>query len=157
AELGGTFLDATIAAADAVGDALDLELDLDAGVVEGAVGRTTSATAHRQALIDRVGRWGTARSDLGPGQSALLRPGEPIVEILREQSDWDEASQVCVLRVPEGLLAMTAVVRVDLIVLADPHTAIGTWMAAEHQLSRGARAERTDADAPLAMAALQRR
>lgn len=102
----------------------------------------------------------TADRHLAVRQSSLslLRPGSPLVELIRLQQDWDDRSQSAAVwsldpHRDDDLIA----VRCDLLVMADTDRAFATWRNLEAGRPRTARAMRTDADAPLAQAALQRR
>lgn len=152
-----SLLDASCELSEVVGPALDLKLGLGDGITVGVtVGRTTSATADFRALCrPGGGTWTSSRVRAVDGQdAALMLPGDPIVELLREQADWDESCQLFVARM-RGTTA-TAAVRADFVVAADPTDALDAWQHAERE--RPNRGEvRTDADAALAVAALQRR
>jgi ATP-dependent helicase HepA len=88
----------------------------------------------------------------------LLLPGAPIVEALRLHLAWDERCQTAaVWAVEETRSEPMLAVRCDVIVRADPSPAFIVWKGLEATRPRTARASRTDADAPLAIAALQRR
>lgn len=88
---------------------------------------------------------------------SLLRPGAPLVEALRVHLDWDDRGQTA--RVwssdPSRSDAIFGL-RCDLIVRGDPGTAFARWNDLEMARPRTG-GVRTDADAPLAIGALQRR
>jgi ATP-dependent helicase HepA len=89
---------------------------------------------------------------------SLLRPGAPIVEVLRIQQDADPTRQTCaVWRAANGEEEDSIIVRCDFVIEADPSPAFEVWNQLEAARPRHAAVERTDADAPLALAALKRR
>jgi ATP-dependent helicase HepA len=89
---------------------------------------------------------------------SLLRPGAPLVEALRLQQEWDDRAQTAVFwQAAPDLFEDVVGVRCDFVIRADASRAFATWGALEAQRPREVRAMRTDADAPLAVAALQRR
>ncbi|MGO9791894.1 MAG: protein DpdE [Solirubrobacteraceae bacterium] len=89
---------------------------------------------------------------------SLLRPGAPVVEALRIQLDSDPWLQTCAVWLPpqsdeDDLLA----IRCDLQIEADASNAFAAWTNLEAARPRERSAKRTDADAPLVVAALKRR
>lgn len=95
---------------------------------------------------------------VGTPNVSLLRPGAPLVEAVRLQQEWDDRAQTAAIwrRAPEVFEDVIGV-RCDLVIRADPAAAFTTWSQLEAQRPRTAAAIRTDADAPLSVAALQRR
>ena len=88
----------------------------------------------------------------------LLRPGAPLVEALRLHQEWDDRCQTAVAWIyDDGYDEPLVAVRCEVVVRADPGPAFSAWKRLEAGRPRSARATRTDADAPLAIAALQRR
>lgn len=88
----------------------------------------------------------------------LLRPGGPAAEALRIELEHDDRTQTCVAwRVDPSREHDLIGLCCELRVRADPTTAFEVWTELELRRSKAARAHRTDADAPLSLAALQRR
>ena len=95
---------------------------------------------------------------VGTPELSLLRPGAPLVEALHLQQDWDERAQTAaVWQAATDLPADVVGIRCDFVIRADPSAAFATWAELEAHRPRETTATRTDADAPLAVAALQRR
>lgn len=111
------------------------------------------------ALDDRqVNTTANRRLAVTDASLSLLRPGAPLVELIRAQQDWDDRTQTAaVVSNDPGHEEALIAVRCDLVLQADTDQAFATWKALEDARPRTARAVRTDADAPLARAALQRR
>lgn len=98
------------------------------------------------------------RTAVATPKLSLLRPGAPLVEALRLQQEWDDRAQTAaVWQAAPDLLEDIVGVRCDFVIRADASSAFATWGALEAQRPREVTATRTDADAPLAVAALQRR
>lgn len=138
-------LDSVVVARRDGGRTVEVQHQPPALRVFSGVNRAIAVTANRRLAV-------TDRS------LSLLRPGAPLVEALRLHQDWDDRSQTAAVWVheperPDDLVA----IRCDLIVRADPSAAFVTWKRIEATRPRSTAAIRTDADAPLALAALQRR
>lgn len=128
-----------------------------ADVRASSVVRITGALRGRSALVgtplfstsDRL----VAACQPGVG---LIRPGDALVEAIREQLDWDEQTQTFAAwaRDSEGLQLLA--VQTAMIVHADPVPGLRLWREREAQ-SRRQGAVRTEADAPLVLAGIQRR
>ena len=89
---------------------------------------------------------------------SLLRPGAPLVEVLRLQQNADPTTQSCALwRASDDEQPDAIAVRCDFLIEADPAPAFAVWSKLEAARPRDVTAHRTDADAPLALAALKRR
>jgi len=89
---------------------------------------------------------------------SLLRPGAPLVEALRVHLDWDDRGQTgTVWSIDPNRSDAIFGVRCDLVVRGDPSTAFAKWNELELARPNTGGAVRTDADAPLAVGALQRR
>jgi hypothetical protein len=98
------------------------------------------------------------RTAVASPKLSLLRPGAPLVEALRLQQEWDDRSQTAAFwQAAPDLFEDVVGVRCDFVIRADALGAFATWGALEAQRPREVTATRTDADAPLAVAALQRR
>ena len=109
------------------------------------IGRRLNVTADRAAAVSSE-------------TLSLLRPGSPLVEAIRAQLDSDPRLQTCVVWAPvDAEPGPSLAVRCDLRIEADPSTAFAAWTALEATRPRDRLATRTDADAPLAIAALRRR
>lgn len=115
--------------------------------------RMYAGVAERQLATTANRRLAVTDPELG-----LLRPGSPLVEAVRTHLAWDDRCQTAAAwvhddRYEQSLLA----VRCDVVVRADPGPAFAAWKRLEAARPRSAKTTRTDADAPLAVAALQRR
>jgi len=122
-----------------------------------SIGRSSAATRHRAAIVgvDLVSTTHRAVATRNPGVG-LLRPGDPLVETIREQLDWDDDTQTFAVWAQGAEGSQFLAVRTELIVHADPTPALRLWRGLEEQRS-SSKAQRTEADAPLALAAIQRR
>jgi hypothetical protein len=77
---------------------------------------------------------------------------------LRLQLDWDDRTQTSVVwHYDPGVSVEEVAIRCDFIIRADPSEAFSIWKRLEGARPTAAKAPRTDADAPLALAALVRR
>jgi ATP-dependent helicase HepA len=89
---------------------------------------------------------------------SLLRPGAPLVELVRAYQDFDERAQTtAVYGVDSELADDLLAVRCDFVARADPRHVLHQWRQIEDSRPRSGRAVRSDADAPLSAAAFQRR
>lgn len=115
--------------------------------------RVFSGVAGRELMVSANRKLAVTDSEL-----SLLRPGAPLVEALRVHLDWDDRGQTATIWAdqPDRVDSIVAV-RCDLIVRADSGPAFATWNELEMARPRTREAVRTDADAPLAVGALQRR
>ena len=151
----------------AFGDALDAVAD-DLGAVVAA--RETGSTAIRLSRVPPAMRIYSGVSDrqivtsanrrlaVADGSVSLLRPGAPLVEAVRLHLDWDDRGQTAAVWARDDTLDEAVFgVRCDVIIRADPEPAFTAWKRSELVRPRTAGATRSDADAPLAIAALQRR
>ena len=112
-----------------------------------------SALADRAIALTSDRAVAVARSDL-----RLLRPGDPVAEAIRAHSDWDDRGQTAAVWSSDRSLEHSILgFRCDVILRADPELAFEAWSEIARQRSRRGGAIRTDADAPLSVAALQRR
>ena len=115
--------------------------------------RTYLGVSGREILTTADRRLAVTDPDL-----TLLRPGAPLAEVLRLHQEWDDRCQTAAAwiqddRYDEPLIA----VRCDVVVRADPDPAFAAWKRLEAARPRTAKTTRSDADAPLATAAMQRR
>ena len=89
---------------------------------------------------------------------SLLGPGASLVEALRLHQDWDDTAQTaCVWCEDRSISDAHAGLRCEFLVRADPSESFGVWTRLETARPRDVTGTRTDADAPLAIAGLQRR
>lgn len=88
----------------------------------------------------------------------LLRPGSPLVEALKLQLAGDDRAQLFALwHTDEQRHHDLLAIRAEVVVRADPADAFALLRELETRRSRSARARRSDADAPLDLAAVRRR
>ena len=153
------FFDATCELAAATKTALQLDLRTDDGIVlDGMVGRVTTATKRRLELRRAGGSLVRAARGARRRRSGRARPaGRTDGGDAPGAKRLDEASQIAVVRLAASGRHETVAIRADLLVRADVSGAIEHWRAAERDTRTFTGAVRTDADAPLALAALQRR
>ena len=125
------------------------------GLVHAGIARTSAASIDRQALpgIDFVSS--VTRVDLDPTVTGLVRPGDPLVDCISDQVDWDDRFQTfAIWGVTEDDVPRLAV-RGSFIVSADPTEAMEVWVSAEE--GGDGSSFGTAADAPIAIAAMRRR
>lgn len=159
-EAANAFAEAVVSAITAI--QTDLEVDVDQySENEYAVCFLSTPPALRVysnvAELEVVATASRDKAVEDPGLT-VLRPGNPIVEALRLQLAADERCQTTATWIQgevydEPMLA----IRCDVIARADSAPAFAAWKQLEAGRPRSAKAIRTDADAPLANGALQRR
>ena len=138
-------LDSSLGAVAAVAD----------GLVHAAIARTSAASIDRPALpgVDFVSS--VSRVDLDPTVSGLVRPGDPLVDCISEQVDWDDRFQTFAIWGEAEDDVPRLAVRASFVVSADPTGAMEVWVSAEE--GGDASSYGTAADAPIAIAAMRRR
>jgi hypothetical protein len=145
---------------EAAGQALSPRIaPRDARRLQITLERETPAIKNFSALVGRPLDVTDDRAvSVGTRSVSLLRPGAPLVEAVRNELDAEPEGQTCAVWAPvDADHAPMIAIRCDLRVEADPTSAYSAWAALEASRPRDWFASRTDADAPLVLAALRRR
>lgn len=149
------FADAFTSVAHALGPSLGAVAVATDGVVRASIERTSAVSIDRQALPGIEFVSSVSRIDPHPTATGLVRPGDPLVDCISDQVDWDERFQTfAVWGVAEDDAPRFAV-RASFMVSVDPTAAMEAWVSAEE--GADASSFGTAADAPIAIAAMRRR
>ena len=152
-DFASTFLDAAQVAAAA----LDFTAEWKDGAMHTRLGRWSEVLGVGKSLVDARTVSAVTRGAQSAGEATgLIRPGDPVVEVVRAYLDWEDRAQTFAVWVPAPDDIGDLAIRATFVVAADPTPALELWRAVEQRRASSA-AARTDADAPLAAAALQRR
>ena len=149
-----------VAALDAAAQALTPHVQPhSAGRWEVTLERETPALKNFAAIVSRPLEVTANRAAAVQTRSlSLLRPGAPLIEAVRSQLDADPQMQTCAVWAPADVEhGPQFAIRCDLRIEADASSAFAAWTALEATRPRDRSATRTDADAPLVIAALKRR
>lgn len=149
------FADAFASVTCSLGPSLGAAAVVADGMVQARIARTSAVSIDRRALpgIDLVSS--VSRMNPHPTATGLVRPGDPLIDCISDQADWDDRYQTfAIWGVAEDDFPRLAV-RASFIVSADPTEAMEAWVSAEE--GADASSFGTAADAPIAIAAMRRR